>query len=66
MNQGLRNLALSPRRLQILLTMPLGDRESVETLKTDEYEERQNGLIVHFSGCDNQTTTKTSWEADKY
>ena len=27
--------------------------ESVETLKIDEYKERQNGLIVHFSGYDN-------------
>ena len=27
--------------------------ESVETLKIDEYKERQSGLIVHFSGYDN-------------
>ena len=27
--------------------------DSVETLKIDEYKERHNGLIVHFSGYDN-------------
>ena len=33
------------------LMVRLGD--SVEKLKIDEYKERQNGLIVHFSGYDN-------------
>lgn len=38
------------------LMVRLGD--SVETLKIDEYKERQNGLIVHFSGYDNPDDSK--------